>query len=101
MCVRKTGRRLRDRTEWIAIPLPKKLRLVPSEMFERVQVQLQRNRAFSPRNGNFSTCFASFAGFADAAAAHSWERLTTGGGFTVAAIGTAFPLPQPSVVRQS
>src|SRR6266446_1825791 len=97
----KTGRRLRDRTEWIAIPLPKKISMVPTETFESVQVQLQRNRAFSPRNAKYSTCFASFAGFADAAAAHSWERLTTGGGFTVAAIGTAFPLPQPSVVRQS
>ncbi len=49
----KTGRRLRDRTEWIAIPLPEELRLVPTETFERVQVQLQRNRAFSPRNAKY------------------------------------------------
>jgi hypothetical protein len=49
----KTGRRLRDKTEWIAIPLPEKLRLVPTETFERVQLQLQRNRTFSPRNAKY------------------------------------------------
>jgi len=39
--------------KWIAIPLSKELRLVPTETFERVQVQLQRNRGFSPRNAKY------------------------------------------------
>jgi site-specific DNA recombinase len=69
----KTGRRLRDRSEWIPIPLPKSLCLISRETFNRVQSQLRHNRAFSPRNAKYfylvnrvrrlcANCGASFVG---------------------------------------
>lgn len=46
----KTSRRLRARTEWIPLQLPDRLTIVAPDLWERVQRQLDRNRAFSPRN---------------------------------------------------
>jgi site-specific DNA recombinase len=47
------GRRLRDKADWIPIRLPDELRLIPRDLFERVQAQLARNRAFSPRTTRY------------------------------------------------
>ena len=46
----KCSVRRRPRTEWLPLELPGSLRIVPRECWERVQKQLERNFAFSPRN---------------------------------------------------
>jgi hypothetical protein len=46
----KCSVRLRPRSEWLPLELPKSLQLVPRERWERVQQQLARNLTFSPRN---------------------------------------------------
>lgn len=46
----KTGRRLRGRSEWFRVELPKHIHILAREQWERVQRQLDKNRAFSPRN---------------------------------------------------
>jgi site-specific DNA recombinase len=46
----RSSNRLRLRSEWIALVLPEALRVVPRERWQRVQQQLDRNLAFSPRN---------------------------------------------------
>jgi site-specific DNA recombinase len=69
----KTSRRRRPRSEWIAIPLPPDLQMIERDQFERVQKQLARNGAFSPRNIKYfyllrqvrrvcAACGASFTG---------------------------------------
>jgi site-specific DNA recombinase len=46
----KSSVRLRPRTEWLPVILPSALRIVDREQWERVQIQLTRNTAFSNRN---------------------------------------------------
>lgn len=46
----KSGRRLRARTEWLPVELPGHLRIIKRDQWERVQLQLDMNRAFSMRN---------------------------------------------------
>src|ERR1035437_259638 len=46
----KSSLRRRPRAEWIPLPLSKGLRLVDRDRWERVQVRLRENIAFSPRN---------------------------------------------------
>jgi site-specific DNA recombinase len=46
----KCSVRPRPRSEWLPLDLPESLRLVPRDRWERVQAQLSRNIAFSPRN---------------------------------------------------
>jgi site-specific DNA recombinase len=46
----KSSVRVRPRNEWIALALPEALQIVPRERWTRVQQQLDRNIAFSPRN---------------------------------------------------
>ena len=38
------------KSEWLPLELPESLRIVPRDRWERVQQQLDRNIAFSPRN---------------------------------------------------
>ena len=47
----KTSTRRRPKAEWIPLALPKSLRILPRELWERVQSQLDQNITFSPRNG--------------------------------------------------
>jgi site-specific DNA recombinase len=46
----KTSTRLRERTDWIAVPLAEELVLVTREIWGRVQTRINQNVAFSPRN---------------------------------------------------
>jgi site-specific DNA recombinase len=46
----KTSSRLRPRTEWLPVRLPENLRIVDPLVWQRVQEQINRNIAFSPRN---------------------------------------------------
>ena len=46
----KCSVRQRPRNEWIPLALPESLQIVPRELWQRVQQQLARNLAFSPRN---------------------------------------------------
>jgi site-specific DNA recombinase len=46
----KTSRRLRPRTEWLPLQLARGLRIIKRDQWERVQRQVDRNFAFSPRN---------------------------------------------------
>jgi site-specific DNA recombinase len=46
----KSSRRVRPRDEWVPVVLPEDLRIVPRDRWLRVQQQLDRNKAFSPRN---------------------------------------------------
>jgi site-specific DNA recombinase len=46
----KCSVRRRPKSEWLPLELPKPLRIVPRDCWERVQRQLERNFAFSPRN---------------------------------------------------
>lgn len=46
----KTTCQLRDRADWLPLVLPEQLRLVERDRWERVQRQIDRNRAFSPRS---------------------------------------------------
>jgi site-specific DNA recombinase len=50
----KTSLRLRDRKEWIAVPLPAQLCLINPDMWLRVQARLNQNISFSPRNARHS-----------------------------------------------
>jgi len=50
----KSSRRLRSRNEWLPVPLADALRIVPRDRWQRVQLQLDRNRTFSPRNEKHS-----------------------------------------------
>lgn len=46
----KSSLRRRPREEWIPLELPERLRLVPRDRWERVQMRLKQNITFSPRN---------------------------------------------------
>jgi len=46
----KSSRRLRRRSEWLPVLLPEHLKMIKRDQWERVQKQLDRNIAFSPRN---------------------------------------------------
>ena len=46
----KTGRRLRDRSEWISIKLPESLHIITQDQYERVQTQIRNNYVLSSRN---------------------------------------------------
>jgi site-specific DNA recombinase len=46
----KSSLRQRPREEWIQLKLPPRLLVVPRDRWERVQVRLKQNIAFSPRN---------------------------------------------------
>jgi site-specific DNA recombinase len=46
----KNTRRVRSRSEWIPVILPKELHLVERDRWERVQKRLDKNRTFSPRH---------------------------------------------------
>lgn len=46
----KNSCRLRARAEWLPVTLPGELRIVPRNLWERVQQQLTKNAVFSPRN---------------------------------------------------
>jgi site-specific DNA recombinase len=46
----KSSSRLRAQAEWVPVPLPGELHLVPTDQWERVQNRLNQNIAFSPRN---------------------------------------------------
>lgn len=68
----KSCLRLRSKTEWIRLELPKDLRIVPRDRWERVQQRLAQNAVFSPRNEKHSyllkglircgACNATYAG---------------------------------------
>jgi len=68
----KTSNRLRERTDWIAVPLRVELMLVTRDIWGRVQNRLNQNIAFSPRNARHpyllrglircSRCRARFVG---------------------------------------
>lgn len=45
--IKKTSRKMRDRSEWISIPTPK---IIEKELFERTQAQLKTNFELSKRN---------------------------------------------------
>lgn len=47
---RKSSNRLRPRAEWLPVILPEELRIVPRDLWHRVQGQLTKNAMFSPRN---------------------------------------------------
>jgi site-specific DNA recombinase len=46
----KSSVRQRPRSEWIPLQLPSQLRLIPRARWERVQMKIHQNVAFSPRN---------------------------------------------------
>jgi site-specific DNA recombinase len=46
----RTSLRLRTRAEWIPVPLPDELKIVDRSVWVRVQQQIDRNTALSPRN---------------------------------------------------
>src|SRR5439155_21725635 len=46
----KSSRRKRPKSEWLPVELPERIVLVNRDRWERVQAQLNRNIAFSPRN---------------------------------------------------
>src|SRR6266852_5192482 len=46
----KSSSRLRPRTEWLPVALSERLRIIEPKQWQRVQRQLDRNIAFSPRN---------------------------------------------------
>jgi len=46
----KSSSRLRPKTEWLPVKLAKRLRMITPGQWRRVQRQLDRNIAFSPRN---------------------------------------------------
>lgn len=50
----KNSCRLRPREEWLPVVLPAELRIVPRDLWHRVQQQLAKNVAFSPRNAKHS-----------------------------------------------
>jgi site-specific DNA recombinase len=46
---KNTSRRIRDKEDWIPIPLPDDLKIIDEEMFSAAQLQLERNAKMSPR----------------------------------------------------
>ncbi|MFA5967607.1 MAG: recombinase family protein [Patescibacteria group bacterium] len=54
---KKNGRRLRDRTEWIQIPVPQ-CRIISDEQFNRVQLIIKNNKVFAKRNTKHSYLLA-------------------------------------------
>jgi site-specific DNA recombinase len=50
----QTSLRLRPRSEWLPVKLPQNLRIIDPAQWRRVQEQLDRNIAFSPRNQRHS-----------------------------------------------
>src|SRR5205814_60252 len=50
----KNSSRLRPRGEWLPVILPTELRIVPRDLWQRVQQQLTKNVTFSPRNAKHS-----------------------------------------------
>jgi site-specific DNA recombinase len=46
---KSTGRRARP-SEWVEVNLPDELKLIPTELWESVQRQIDKNPTFSPRN---------------------------------------------------
>lgn len=50
---RKTGLRLRPKSEWIPIPLPKHLKIVDEKIFWAVQVRLKKNKIYASRNSKY------------------------------------------------
>jgi site-specific DNA recombinase len=50
----KNSCRLRPRDEWLPVVLPSELHIVPRDLWQRVQQQLTKNMAFSPRNAKHS-----------------------------------------------
>jgi site-specific DNA recombinase len=50
----KNSNRLRPRSEWLPVILPAELRVVPRDLWQRVQQQLSKNITFSPRNSKHS-----------------------------------------------
>ncbi len=50
----KSSRRLRARTEWLPVVLNETLQIISRDQWQRVQLQLDRNIAFSPRNEKHS-----------------------------------------------
>lgn len=68
----RSSSRVRPKTEWLAVPLPERLSLIRPEQWEKVQKQLDRNVAFSPRNSKHTyflaglvrcgSCDASYTG---------------------------------------
>ncbi|MFH1394718.1 MAG: recombinase zinc beta ribbon domain-containing protein, partial [Candidatus Omnitrophota bacterium] len=48
--IKNTGQKLRPKSEWIAIPLPKETNIIDKNTFDAVQKQLKRNSQLSPRN---------------------------------------------------
>jgi site-specific DNA recombinase len=50
----KSSNRLRPRVEWLPVILPAELRIVPHDLWQRVQQQLTKNITFSPRNSKHS-----------------------------------------------
>jgi site-specific DNA recombinase len=50
----QTSLRLRPRSEWLPVKLPQNLRIIDPAKWRRVQEQLDRNIAFSPRNQRHS-----------------------------------------------
>jgi site-specific DNA recombinase len=68
----KYALRRKPRSEWLAVPLAENLRLVPRDVWTRVQTRLDQNIAFSPRNEKHKYllkgllrcggCSSSFAG---------------------------------------
>jgi len=51
---RKTGLRLRPKSEWIPIPLPDSLKIIDKQTFLTAQSQFDRNITYSPRNTKYS-----------------------------------------------
>lgn len=51
---RKTGLRLRPKSEWIPIPLPDSLKIIDRQTFLSAQSQFDRNLTYSPRNTKYS-----------------------------------------------
>jgi site-specific DNA recombinase len=50
----KSSSRLRPRADWLPVALPEEIRVVPRDLWERVQQQLTKNVSFSPRNTKHS-----------------------------------------------
>jgi site-specific DNA recombinase len=57
----KKSLRQRPRGEWIPVALPKELAIISLSQWERVQRQLDRNRAFSRRNSKHEYLLSSLA----------------------------------------
>ena len=99
---RKTRAYMRPREEWIAIPVPA---IIDQETFARVQEQLKKNKAFSPRNlkreGEYLLrCLVSCGVCGRTMVAHSHGRHTyyhCGGSVDHIAAGNPVRCPAPQV----